>query len=444
MTETQSYTGKSSGIIKRDNNVISPSYPRAYPMVMDHGRGTEVWDVDGNRYLDFCAGIAVVSTGHCHPQVVSAIREQTEKFLHISSDFYHEKWVELGEKINELAPFNGGAYSFMSNSGTESVEAALKLARYHTGRTQFVGFHGAFHGRTMGSLAFTGSKNKYRHGYFPLLNGVVHVPFPNEYRQVLVSEPLEDYGETVVRYLRNEILSGILPPQDVAGILVEPIQGEGGYIIPPQGFFPALRNLCDEFGILLIADEVQSGVGRTGRFWAVEHFGVEPDNVCSSKGIASGIPLGITFAKKKIMTWGAGAHGNTYGGNPIACVAALATIDLVESMYMENARQMGAYMIERLEQVQNNHPSIGQVRGKGLMIAVEFIEDHVAKKPAVELSNQIANRTFENGLLVLTCGISSIRFSPPLSVTKAEIDEAIEILETSIAACEREKLEIVA
>jgi len=294
---------KAKALIERDQAVISPSYARAYPFVMDHGKGTLVWDVDGNQFLDFAAGIAVTATGHSHPKVVQAVKEQAEKFLHISSDFYHENWITLGERLDQIAPFHEDAVSFMTNSGTESVEAAIKLARYHTGATQFIGFLGAFHGRTLGSLSFTASKPLYHEGFYPLMNGVVHVPYPNTYRPVLLSRPGEDYGETIVRYIEEQVLGKLLPSEDVAGIMIESIQGEGGYIVPTPGFFPALRELCDKHDILLIVDEVQSGMGRTGKWWAIEHFGIEPDIVCAGKGIASGIPLGAIIARKSIATW---------------------------------------------------------------------------------------------------------------------------------------------
>jgi 4-aminobutyrate aminotransferase len=428
---------KARAIIKRDQDVISPSYPRGYPFVMDHGRGTEVWDVDGNRFLDFAAGIAVVSTGHSHPKVVKAIQEQAEKFIHISSDFYHPKWVELGEKINEIAPFMDNAVSFMTNSGTESVEAAIKLARYNTDRSEFIGFLGAFHGRTMGAVTFTASKPLYHRDFFPLMNGVVHVPFPDPYRPILQGAPGEDYGVTVVRYIEEQILGHLLPPENVAGVLVEPIQGEGGYIVPSPGFFPALRKLCDKHGILLIVDEVQSGVGRTGKWWAVEHFNVEPDIVCSAKGIASGVPLGVMFARDHLVDWEKGAHGNTFGGNPLACAAALATIELIENEYMQNAIEVGEYTMDILEEIQARHPSIGIVRGKGLMIGVEFVKDRLTKEPDEKLRDRIVENAFMRGLLMLGCGKSTIRIAPPLSVSRSEVDEAMMIFEDSISVAER-------
>ncbi|GAB4503474.1 MAG: acetyl ornithine aminotransferase family protein [Anaerolineales bacterium] len=429
---------KAQALIERDHAVISPSYPRGYPFVMDHGKGTEVWDVDGNRFLDFMGGIAVVSTGHAHPKVVKAIQEQAEKFIHISSDFYHENWIRLGEKLSEIAPFQEPAVSFMTNSGTEAVEAAIKLARYHTDRMNFIGFTGAFHGRTMGAVTFTASKPAYHSGFYPLMNGVVHAPYPNPYRPVLERSPGEDYGETVVRYIEEQILGPILPPDEVAGILVESIQGEGGYIVPPPGFYPALRALCDKYGILLIVDEVQSGMGRTGKWWAIEHFGVEPDILTAAKGIASGMPLGACIARKSVMDWERGTHGNTYGGNPLACAASLATIDLIEKEYLQNAARMGEYTLDALAELQSRHPSIGDVRGKGLMIGVEFVTDRQTKEPAKDLVERVIELAFERGLLLLSCGKSVIRIAPPLSISKDEVNEGLTIFAEALTLAEQE------
>jgi len=429
---------KARALVKRDSSVISPSYPRGYPFVMDHGKGTEVWDVDGNRYLDFMAGIAVTATGHSHPKVVKAIQQQAEKFIHISSDFYHPQWIELGEKLDEIAPFEEAAVSFMTNSGTETVEAAIKLARYHTGRSNFIGFTGAFHGRTMGAVTFTASKPTYHRGFYPLMNGVVHAPYPNPYRPVLERQHGEDYGETVVRYIEEEILAHILPPDEVAAILVETIQGEGGYIVPPPGFYPALRKLCDKNEILLILDEVQCGMGRTGRWWAIEHFDVEPDVVLAAKGIASGMPLGACIARKSVMTWPSGAHGNTYGGNPLACAAALATIDLIEKEYLQNAAEVGQYTLDALHEIMARHPSIGDVRGIGLMIGVEFVKDRKTKYPLEELRDRIVSLAFERGLLTLGCSKSVIRIAPPLNISKSEVDEGLVIFEEAITLAEKE------
>ena len=429
---------KARALIKRDSAVISPSYPRGYPFVMDHGAGVEVWDVDGNRFLDFMGGIAVLATGHAHPKVIKAVQQQAEKFMHISSDFYHEPWIELAEKLNEIAPFDEQAVSFMTNSGTEAVETAIKLARYHSGRMNFIGFTGAFHGRTMGAVTFTASKPTYHGGFYPLMNGVVHAPFPNPYRRVLESKANEDYGETVVRYIEEQILGHILPSDEVAGILVETIQGEGGYIVPPAGFFPALRKLCDNLGILLIVDEVQCGMGRTGEWWAIEHFGVEPDMVLSAKGIASGMPLGACIARESIMDWERGTHGNTYGGNPISCAAALATLDLIEKEYLENAASVGQYTNDALHEIAARHASMGEVRGLGLMIGVEFVKDKKTKESAKDISDRVVDLAFERGLLMLSCGKSTIRIAPPLSIKREEINEGLEIFEEAITLAERE------
>jgi 4-aminobutyrate aminotransferase len=431
---------KAKAVIERDQIVISPSYPRSYPFVMDHGRGTEVWDVDGNRFLDFAAGIAVTSTGHSHPKVVKAIQEQAEKFLHISADFYHDKWVQLGEKLDEIAPFKEDAVSFMTNSGTESVEASIKLARYYNNCTQFIGFLGAFHGRTFGSLSFTASKPVYREGFYPLMSGVTHIPFPNPYRPVLQSKPGEDYGEAVVRFLEEQILGKLLPHEDVAAILVETIQGEGGYIVPAPGFFPALRELCNKYDILMIVDEVQSGMGRTGKWWAIEHFGVEPDIICVGKGVASGIPLGAIIARQSVVTWPYGSHGNTYGGNPVACAAGLATIDLIESEYMANAADVGEYALDALEELQARHPSIGDVRGIGLMIGVEFVKDRETKEAAHNLRDRVVQLAFERGLLTLGCGRSTVRIAPPLSISRSEMDDGLKLLDQAIMLAERENM----
>jgi 4-aminobutyrate aminotransferase len=425
---------KARAYIERDAKVVSPSYPRSGPLVIDYGKGSEIWDVDGNRFLDFAAGIAVLATGHSHPKVVKAIQEQAEKFIHISSDFYHPKWVELAEKLNEISPFEEDAMSFLTNSGAESVEAAIKLARNHTGRSGFIGFTGAFHGRTMGALAFTASKPVYRQGFFPLMNGVVHVPYPNTYRPILERRKGEGYGERVVRYIEEEVLGHILPPDETAGILVEPIQGEGGYVVPPPDFFPALRELCDKYGILLISDEVQAGMGRTGKWWAIENFGVEPDIITAAKGIASGVPFGAMIAKKSVMTWPVGAHGNTYGGNPLACAASLATIDLIENEYMQNAADVGAFALDSLKEMMERQPNIGEVRGIGLMIGVELVEDRESKTPATELRDKIVDLAFERGLLIMGCGKSALRIAPPLCITRDEMAEGLRLIEESLEA----------
>jgi 4-aminobutyrate aminotransferase len=423
---------QAKALLARDAKVVSPSYPRDYPFVMDYGRGAEVWDVDGNRFIDFAAGIAVTSTGHAHPQVVQAIKEAADKFLHISSDYYHELQIRLGEKMNQIAPLGEPAMSFFTNSGTESVEGALKLARYVTGRQRFIGFLGGFHGRSMGSLAFTASKYTQQDRFFPTMPGVTHVPFPNPYRPILAGA---DQGQAVLNYIENVLFQSNVPASEVAAILIEPIQGEGGYLVPPDSFLPGLRELCDRYGILLIADEVQSGIGRTGCMFAVEHWGVQPDIVTTAKGLASGMPIGTVTARKSLMEqWKRGAHGNTYGGNPICCAAALATIDLIEHKYKDNAARIGAYLLARMHSLAERYPVMGDVRGKGLMIGVEFVKDRTTKEPAKKLVEAVIHQAFHNGLLLLSCGLSTIRLMPPLMIDQDLADEAVDILAKSIEA----------
>lgn len=421
---------KARAILERDAEVVSPAYPRDYPFVMSHGRGAEVWDVDGNRFLDFAAGIAVCSTGHAHPQVVHAIKDAADGFLHISSDYWHEGQVRLGEKVAELDPLQEPVLSFFTQSGTESVEGALKLARLITGRPRFIGFLGGFHGRTMGSLAFTSSKYSQQSGYFPTMPGVTHVPYPNSYRPLLTGV---DQGQAVIDYIENVLFEANVPAQEVAAILVEPILGEGGYIVPPDSFLPGLRALCDRYGILLIFDEVQCGVGRTGKLFAAQHWGVAPDIMTLAKGLGSGMPIGLIVAKKRIMeNWPRGAHGNTFGGNPICCAAAFATLELVEKEYATNAAEVGDYFMERLRELQTRHEVIGEVRGKGLMIGIELVTDQASRNPARELCEAVLHRAFHNGLILLSCGVSTVRFMPPLMITKGDVDEAFSILEASL------------
>jgi len=420
---------KAQAMIARDAQVISPSYPRDYPFVMSHGRGTEVWDVDGNRFLDFMAGIAVCATGHAHPQVVKAVRDAAEQFLHISSDYWHEQMVSLGERLAEIAPMDEPAMSFICQSGTEAVEGALKLARYVTGRPRFIGFLGGFHGRTFGSLSFTSSKYTQQKGFATTLAGVTHVPYPNPYRPLFAGD---DQGAAALAYIRT-LFQRSVPPSEVAAILVEPMQGEGGYLTPPDGFLAGLRALCDEHGILLIFDEVQSGIGRTGKMFACEHWGVQPDILTSAKGLGSGLPIGAVIARKSIMSqWQRGAHGNTYGGNPITCAAANATIDLVRGGLVDNAARVGAHFIERLRELQRDYPCIGEVRGKGLWIGMELVENDAGKTPATALCEAVITKAFHNGLLLLSCGTSTVRFMPPLTVSTDEVDEAMALLRTSL------------
>jgi 4-aminobutyrate aminotransferase len=418
---------RGKALIERDQRVVSSCYTRPYSFAMDYGKGVEVWDVDENHFLDFASGIATASTGHSHPKVVKAIQDQAERFIHISSDYYHEMWVRLSEKLAAIAPFSEDAMVFLANSGTESVEAALKLARYHSGRDKIIAFLNAFHGRTMGSLSTMGSKAAYRRGFSPFVSGVFHVPYPDEKAPLLASLNGEGYGCTVVRYIEHQILGHLAPADEVAAIIVEPIQGEGGYIIPPDDFFPALRELCDRYDILLIADEVQTGIGRTGKWWGMQHFGIEPDIVCFAKGIASGVPLGGVLARKHVMDWPMGAHGNTYGGNPLACAAALATLDLVENELMKNAAEVGAYALQRLKSLKEKYPIITDVRGLGLMIGVEILDDE--KKPKYSRRDELLKLAFEHGLLLLGCGKNVIRIVPALVINKNEIDAGMEIFD---------------
>ena len=421
---------KARAMIARDAGVTSPSYPRDYPFVMSHGRGTEVWDVDGNRFLDFAAGIAVCSTGHAHPEVVRAVQQAASEFLHISSDYWHERMTALAERLAALAPMREPVMSFLCQSGTESVEAAIKLARYVTKRPRFIGFLGGFHGRTMGSLSFTSSKYTQQSGFAPTMPGVMHVPYPNVYRPLFAGA---DQGEAVLAYIRM-LFERNLPPQEVAAILVEPIQGEGGYLVPPANFLAGLRSICDEHGILLIFDEVQCGVGRTGRMFAAEHDSVAPDIMTLAKGLGSGLPIGAMVAKRRIMEqWKRGAHGNTYGGNPLACAAANATLDLVNGGMAANAAAVGTHFTGRLRELAREFPCIGDVRGRGLMIGIELIETGPDRVPARDLCQKVIERAFHNGLLLLSCGLSTVRFMPPLNVNAAQVDEAVGLLRTSLS-----------
>jgi 4-aminobutyrate aminotransferase len=417
-------------LLARDQAVSSPSYPRDYPFVIARGRGVEVWDVDGNRFLDFAAGIAVCSTGHAHPAVVQAIKDAADDFLHISSDYWHERMTRLGERINELNPLGQPVQVLCCQSGTEAVEGALKLARYVTGRPRFIGFLGGFHGRTMGSLAFTASKYTQQAGFFPTMPGVTHVPYPNRYRPLFAGA---DQGRAILDYLENVLFQSNVPPAEVAAIMVEPIQGEGGYLVPPDGFLAGLRALCDRHGILLICDEVQSGVGRTGKMFASEHWGICADIMTLAKGLGSGLPIGLVVARRSHMEkWKRGAHGNTFGGNPICCAAALATLELVEREYAANAAAVGDYFIGRLRTLQQRFECIGDVRGKGLMIGAELISGPRERAPAAALCQRVLTRAFHNGLLLLSCGLSTLRFIPPLLVSRAQVDEALSLLEVAL------------
>ena len=415
---------KGRAIIERDDAVASPSLTRAYPLVADTGSGAVVTDVDGNRFLDFAAGIAVCSTGHSHPAVVAAIKEQAERLIHIAAtDFYEPRYLELMERLAAIAPFKGSARVFLTNSGTEAVEGAIKLARYHTHRPGIIAFEGGFHGRTIGALSLTNSKIKQRAGFGPLLPMVHHAPFP---RVRAWKEGSGGDGSAELDHLRRTILGRQISPSDVAAIVVEPIQGEGGYFPAPAPFLRGLRELCDEHGILLIADEIQSGLGRTGRWWAVEHAGVEPDIITIAKGIASGMPIGAFVARDDVWTWPPGAHGSTFAGNPVCAAAALATLDIIEADGMANATAMGERLMAGITAAADGSSSIRDVRGVGLMIGVEF-DSH-------ERAEAVQDAAFARGLLTLECGESSLRFSPPLIVNAEDVDTAVRLFGEALTA----------
>ena len=421
-------------LIERDRRVVSPSYTRGYPFVMARGSGAMVEDVDGNVFLDCAAGIAVNATGHAHPDVVAAIVEQAHKFLHMSgTDFYYEGQVRLAEEFEAIAPFSGGARSFFSNSGTEAVEAAIKLARYTTKRFGLIAFIGSFHGRTLGSLSLTSSKAIQRRGFGPMQPGVFHAPYGNCYRCPVGLQP-ESCQAECLDFLEHELLVHLIAPDDVAAIVVEPIQGEGGYVVPEMKFHQRLRDIATRHGMLLIADEVQSGMGRTGRMFAMEHFATEPDIVAVAKGVASGLPLGVTTARADVMTWPPGSHASTFGGNPLACAAALKTIELLKSSLMKNAVEVGAFLFDRLLELQQKHSLIGQVRGKGLMIGIELVRDRITKERATSERDRVVDACFERGLLVLGAGKNSIRLSPPLVLSRAQAATAVELLDSALTS----------
>jgi 4-aminobutyrate aminotransferase len=425
---------KAKALIEADELYTSPSYTRVYPLACERGMGAVIEDVDGNRFLDFTAGIAVCSTGHCHPQVVAAIQQQAAKLIHMSgTDFYYAPQGNLARKLAELAPGPGAKRVFFTNSGAESVEAAFKLARYHTGRQHMIAFFGAFHGRTMGALSLTGSKVVQRRGFAPLIPMVSHIDYANCYRCTKSCQ--KPSGGCCLDSLNQleDLFKRTVAPQEVAGIIVEPIQGEGGYVVPPAEFHRGLRQICDRHGILLIADEVQSGMGRTGKMFAMEHFGVVPDVICLAKGIASGMPLGAIIAREGIMDWGPGSHASTFGGNPVSCVAALETIKLLEAGLMTSAQVVGEHLIGRLRELMSRHKLIGDVRGMGLMIGAELVRDRTTKEHASTERDEVVQECFRRGLLLLGSGSSTLRFCPPLVVTHAQCDTAIKILDEVLA-----------
>jgi 4-aminobutyrate aminotransferase len=419
---------RARAIVERDARVVSPSYTRAYPLVVERGAGAMVDDVDGNRFLDFSAGIAVVSTGHCHPRVVKAVQDQAARLIHMSgTDFYYEGMVALAEKLAEIAP--GGVERRVSfgNSGAEAIEGSIKLARWATKRDKIIAFYGSFHGRTLGALSLTARKATQRAGFGPLLPGVVHAPYPNCYRCPFGQKPANCAVECV-GFIENTLLKTVAPPEETAAIVVEPVQGEGGYIVPPRMFFDELARVARQHGILLVFDEVQSGMGRTGRMWAADHFDAVPDIFAVAKGIASGMPLGATVARADLMTWPPGAHASTFGGNPVSCAAALTTIALLEEELIANAARMGAFMMDHMREWPQRFPRVGQVRGLGLMIAFELVRDPETREPAPELRDRVVQMAFERGLLVLGAGDNSLRLCPPLIITREQCAFALETL----------------
>lgn len=419
---------KAARILKRDAAVMSTSYTRSYPLVAHKGEGVWIEDPDGNRFLDLTAGIAVTSTGHCHPAVVRAAQQQTAKLIHMSgTDFYYDAQVKLAEKLASLAPGTSKKRVFFTNSGTESVEAAFKLARYKTGRERMIAFFGAFHGRTFGSLSLTGSKVRQKKKFGALVPGVTHTEYPYFYR-LCKHNDLMKYGEECVDYIENTLFKRTVPPEDVAAVIVEPIQGEGGYVVPPPNFHKRLRALTKKYGILLIMDEVQAGMGRTGKMFAIQHWDVEPDMITVAKGIASGFPLGALIARADLMDWEPGAHANTFGGNPVACAAALETIRLLETKLLKNAETTGEYLMSGLEALSRQYPKIGDVRGVGLMVAIEIVKNRETREAAPQLRDFIVEEAFRQGVLLLPCGDSSIRFSPPLILKPREVDMALDVL----------------
>jgi len=427
---------KAREVIARDRARVSTSYTRDYPFVIAKGRGAVVEDVDGNVFLDCTAGIAVASTGHSHPDVVKAITEQAQKFLHMSgTDFYYELQARLGEEVADIVPMAGPHRSFFSNSGTEANEAALKLAKFVTGRHNVIAFFGAFHGRSMGSLSLTASKVRQRQGFGPLLPGVYHAPYPDTYRSGLSPEATSD---RCIDFIEGQLFVHLVSPDEVAALVVEPIQGEGGYIVPPDSFLERLRAIATQHGIQLIVDEVQSGMGRTGKMFAIEHARVAPDIITIAKGIASGLPLGVTTAPSILMgAWPPGSHASTFGGNPVSCAAAIATIKLLRESLVKNAEVVGAYLIDGIRALMDKHPLIGDVRGRGLMVGVELVRDRKTKERAISERDALVQACFQRGLLVLGAGRNAIRLSPPLVLTKQEADAALSILDEALVSLPR-------
>ncbi|MEW6025915.1 MAG: acetyl ornithine aminotransferase family protein [Planctomycetota bacterium] len=415
-------------VLAKDKKYVSPSCTRGYPFVAERGYGMMVEDPDGNRYMDMNAGVAVNATGHSHPEVVRVIKEQAEQLIHmIGADFYYRWQSDLAEAVCQITPGKFAKKAFLACTGTEAIEAAIKLARYHTRRPRMIAYIGSFHGRTMGALSLTASKAAQRRHFSPMLSEVTHIPYPYCYR-CLFNLTYPKCNFACLSYLEDVIFNKVAPADDVAAVVIEPIQGEGGYVVPPDGYMQKLRALTAKHGILLIVDEIQSGLGRTGKMFAIEHWKVEPDMVCIAKGIASGMPLSAMVAKASIMTWPAGAHANTFGGNPVCCAAALKTIEMLNDSLIANARSTGDYLLKRLKGLQNKYDFVGDVRGKGLMVGIEIVKNRKTKAKDLEKRTKIVNECFKSGILLVGCGENNIRFSPPLIITKSDIDVAMEIM----------------
>jgi len=413
-------------LLRRYERYVAPSATQSYPLVVDHAAGCHVWDVDGNCYLDFTAGIAVSAVGHGHKQVVGAITAQVDRLIHFSfADFFYPSYIRLAERLAELAPGREPKQVYLCNSGAEAIEGAIKLVRHSTRRPYILAFYNAFHGRTLGALSLTASKPVQRRGFAPLLPGVFHAPYPDPHRS-----RGDDPAEECLDHIENVLFHTVLPPEETAAIFVEPIQGEGGLVVPPDHFLTGLRRLCDRHGILLVDDEVQAGMGRTGKFFAIEHAGVAPDVICMAKAVGGGLPLGAVIARKRVMSWERGSHTSTFGGNPVACEAGLATIEVIEKEgLMRNAAEQGAHIQKRLRQLQQRCRLLGDVRGRGLMIGVELVRNRRTKEPAERERDHVVQQAFRRGLLLLPCGRNVIRISPPLSITRDEVDQGLAVLE---------------
>jgi 4-aminobutyrate aminotransferase len=430
---------KARELVKRDSDAISPSYTRYYPLVVDSGHDCIVKDVDGNEYIDFNSGLACLNVGHNHPRIVEAIKSQCDKFLHYANtDFYYQETVNLAEKLFQITPGDFQKRVHFGNSGAEAIETAIKLSKWHTRKHQFIAFIGAFHGRTCGATALTASKPAQRRHYFPLIPGITHVPYPYCYRCPFnLSYP--ECNFRCIDFIDDQILQKYVPPEEVAGFVFEPIQGEGGYVVPPLEYFQRLKKLADKYGLLMIADEIQSGIGRTGKWFAIEHWKIDPDILCSAKSLASGLPLSATVARARLMDWEAGTHASTFGGNPLTCAAATNVIDVIkEEKLLENAEKQGSYIMKWLQDVKQEQKIVGDVRGKGLMIGVEFVENKETKKAGVSQAREAMIRCWRRGVAIVTCGVSTLRLVPPLTITRELVDTSLEILGNAIKEVEKE------